>query len=125
LLGFIDCILLKSIAFGIVIIFSFFSFKVFISLFFVYSDTAIILFGSLANGNITEDSDIDLLVIKDTKKDYWQRAKEISRIMSQIIINLPKDILTITTKELKERLSVQDYFIQDIINNGKVIYEKK
>ena len=86
-----------------------------------YKPEKIILFGSLASGKIREDSDIDLLVIKDTKKDYWQRAKEIAKIID---IDLPSDVLNITPKELKHRLSINDYFVKDIINYGKIIYEK-
>lgn len=87
-----------------------------------YKPEKIILFGSLANGKITEDSDIDLLVIKNTKKDYWKRAKEIARIID---IDMPNDVLNISTKELKERISLKDDFVLDIINKGKIIYEKR
>ncbi|MEA3464314.1 MAG: nucleotidyltransferase domain-containing protein [Patescibacteria group bacterium] len=90
-----------------------------------YKPEKIILFGSLVSGEIREDSDIDLLIIKDTKKNYWQRAKDISRAIGNISIDVPKDIINITPKELKYRLSIGDYFVQDIINNGKMIYEKK
>ncbi|MCK4554551.1 nucleotidyltransferase domain-containing protein [Candidatus Parcubacteria bacterium] len=89
-----------------------------------YKPEKIILFGSLASGKIREDSDIDLLVIKDTKKDYWSRAKDISKAIGKISIDVPKDIINITPKELKHQLSIGDYFVQDIINNGKIIYEK-
>lgn len=89
-----------------------------------YKPEKIILFGSLANGKIGEDSDIDLLVVKNTKKDYWQRVKDISKAIGNISIDVPKDIINITPKELKHRLSIGDYFVKDIINHGKVIYEK-
>lgn len=86
-----------------------------------YKPEKIILFGSLAMGKLRKGSDIDLLVIKKTNKDYWQRAEEIAEIIN---IDMPCDVLNITPEELKCRLSVNDFFIKDIINNGKVIYEK-
>lgn len=89
-----------------------------------YKPEKIILFGSLAKGRLREGSDIDLLVIKETDKDYWQRAEEIADILGGVNINVPKDVLNITPKELKYRLSINDFFIKDIIDNGKVIYEK-
>lgn len=89
-----------------------------------YKPEKIILFGSLATGKLKKGSDIDLLVIKKTNKDYWQRAEEIAEILGGIRIDVPKDVLNITPKELKYRLSVNDFFIKDIIDNGEVIYEK-
>lgn len=86
-----------------------------------YKPEKIILFGSLANGNLKKGSDIDLLVIKKTKKDYWQRTDEISKIIN---INLPKDIIVMTPKEIEWRLSLEDYFVEDIINKGILLYEK-
>jgi len=88
-----------------------------------YKPNKIYLFGSVASGKITKDSDIDLLVVKNTKKDYWQRARELSKVVSNII-DVPKDVLNISSKELENRLSAEDFFIKDIINNGKLIYEK-
>jgi len=41
-----------------------------------YAPEKIILFGSLANGKIHSGSDIDLIIIKSTKQDPWERAKE-------------------------------------------------
>jgi len=86
-----------------------------------YRPEKIILFGSLAAGKLRKGSDIDLLVIKKSDKDYWKRAEEIAKIID---IDVPCDVLNITPKELKYRLSVNDLFIGEIINNGKVIYEK-
>jgi predicted nucleotidyltransferase len=39
-----------------------------------YSPEKIILFGSLASGRAADASDIDLLVIKKTDKNPWQRT---------------------------------------------------
>ena len=86
-----------------------------------YRPEKIILFGSFAEGNLRKGSDIDLLVIKESKKDYWERAEEIAEIID---VDVPCDVLNITPNELKYRLSVNDFFVGDIINNGKVIYEK-
>ena len=89
-----------------------------------YKPEKIILFGSLASGDLRKGSDIDLLVIKESDKDYWQRAEEIAGILGSVKLNVPKDVLNITPEELKDRLSINDFFIREIINKGKVIYEK-
>lgn len=79
------------------------------------------MFGSLARGKVKSTSDIDLLVIKNSKKDYWDRARQIAKIID---VDVPADVINITPSELKARLSLGDFFITDIINNGKTIYER-
>src|SRR5678816_2076253 len=83
----------------------------------------IILFGSYAYGNPTPDSDVDLLVIMKTK------AKEIDRYLA--VSNLlyprqfPVDILVKTPREVKEASRKKgNFFMREIINKGKVIYER-
>jgi predicted nucleotidyltransferase len=83
----------------------------------------IILFGSYAYGNPTPDSDVDLLVIMNTK------AKEIDRYVA--VSNLlyprqfPVDILVKTPKEVKEASGKRgNFFIREILTKGKVIYER-
>ena len=43
-----------------------------------YRPEKIILFGSMASGNIGEWSDLDLVVIKDTPLPFYQRLKEVA-----------------------------------------------
>ena len=45
----------------------------------------VILFGSLANGNFNENSDIDIAVIKDDVEDnYWELSKKLNCLTSNI-----------------------------------------
>lgn len=89
-----------------------------------YNPEKIILFGSLAWGKVGPDSDIDLMIIKKTKKDYFNRGTEfVKRVNTRI--NAPKDIIIFTPEEIKKRLSIEDNFIEKIINNGKILYEKR
>ncbi|MCI0532766.1 nucleotidyltransferase domain-containing protein [bacterium] len=80
----------------------------------------IILFGSFAWGNPTEDSDVDLFVVKKSDKKRWEREYEIRRKIFPA--GMPVDVLVYTPDELKKRLSVQDFFIKDILNKGTVLY---
>ncbi len=86
-----------------------------------YKPEKIILFGSIAKENITDSSDIDLLIIKNTQKDPWARLKEVDRLVDH---NFPTDFLVYTPKEIKKELEEGNSFIEDALNNGKVIYEK-
>ncbi|MBU0600635.1 nucleotidyltransferase domain-containing protein [bacterium] len=85
-----------------------------------YKPEKIILFGSLANGKTDEDSDIDLIIIKQTKKNPWERAAEVDQFIKH---NVPVDFLVYTPEEVKERVQINDFFIKEVLEKGQVIYE--
>jgi predicted nucleotidyltransferase len=86
-----------------------------------YSPEKIILFGSLAYGNPADARDIDLLVIKKTDKNPWQRTREVSGLFEH---TAPIDLLVYTPEEMAARIEMNDFFILDIIEHGKVVYER-
>lgn len=86
-----------------------------------YKPEKIYLFGSFAWGKPNYDSDVDLLIIKKTKKDFLQRNFAVRKIIDGVI---PVDILVRTPKEIEKRLSLGDLFYQNIIEKGKCLYEK-
>lgn len=87
-----------------------------------YKPKRVILFGSYAYGVPTEDSDIDLLIIKDTDErpiDRWVKVKKILRSLKSMF---PISPLIYTEKEIKERMAIKDFFLQEILEKGKVLY---
>lgn len=86
-----------------------------------YRPERIILFGSLARGNFSEDSDVDLLIIKETKD---RRIDRIKKILLEVDYNLPFEPLVYTQSELEERKKLGDSFILEVLSEGKVLYEK-
>ena len=82
----------------------------------------IILFGSYAYGNPTEDSDIDLFLIRDTD-DQTRRYKVDAMMKLQDLIykyHVGFDVLAGSQDFLDGR---EDYFYKvDILSKGKVIY---
>ena len=88
----------------------------------------IILFGSYAYGTPTEDSDIDLFLLKDdlTIEGTRQYQREARRRLMDIILSHKTngiDVLSGPTKYVEQR---EDYFYKvDILQNGKVWYERK
>jgi predicted nucleotidyltransferase len=49
------------------------------------SPCRVFLFGSLANGNFTENSDIDIAVVKDFLDDnYWELTKKLNRLTRNV-----------------------------------------
>jgi len=87
-----------------------------------YQPEKIILFGSLAEGRATEGSDIDLIVIKDTDKDPWSRSEEVDRYIRHAV---PVDVLVYTPREIEARLGINDFFVREFLEKGKVLYERR
>src|SRR3990172_2126207 len=83
----------------------------------------VILFGSYAYGNPTVDSDIDLLVVMKSHQRPVERAQAISDLFPRRYFGM--DILVRTPRELNERLAIGDFFFQEIMEKGKVLYERR
>ena len=79
----------------------------------------IILFGSITRGDWDEESDVDIIIVYKTDKQFLERLEEL--YMSW---DIPKavDILAYTPTEFAEMLS-NNFFIQDAVKDGEVIYE--
>ena len=86
-----------------------------------YNPEKIILFGSFAYGKPRPSSDIDLLIIKKSRKKRVERIKE---ILMKVESDIPLEPLVYTPKEIKQRLNLGDFFVQDIFKKGKLLYEK-
>ena len=87
-----------------------------------YAPRRVILFGSYAYGQPSPYSDIDLLIIKDTDKrpiDRWMEVKRLLRDPRRTISISP---LVYTPGELEWRLAIKDFFIQEVLDKGEVLY---
>jgi predicted nucleotidyltransferase len=80
----------------------------------------IILFGSYARGNPRPESDVDLLVVMDTTLKEGQQSLEIRRHLG---VMFGMDLIVHTPKKLKERVEMGDWFLRDVLKEGKVLYE--
>ncbi|MBN1105256.1 MAG: nucleotidyltransferase domain-containing protein [Deltaproteobacteria bacterium] len=87
-----------------------------------YSPHKIILFGSYANGKADEDSDIDLLIIKDTEKPPLERWMEVKRLVRDRSRRASVSPLVYTRNEIEDRLAMKDFFIQEVMEEGEVLY---
>ncbi|ERM92468.1 nucleotidyltransferase [Caldanaerobacter subterraneus subsp. yonseiensis KB-1] len=85
-----------------------------------YQPEKIILFGSLATKKINEWSDIDLIVIKDTNKPFYERLEEVIKIAKPTV---GTDIIVYTPKEVEE-MKESMFYNEEILKKGKVIYER-
>ena len=89
-----------------------------------YHPEKIILYGSYAYGKPTRHSDIDLFIIKDTDKDGIQRDVEVKRLIYQPERRISISPLVYTPAEVKQRLTMGDDFIVEIVSKGEVLYAR-
>ena len=82
----------------------------------------VILFGSYAYGEPDEDSDIDILVIKDMNMPRYRRGTEIKQYLRGM--KIPIDIVVYTREEIEEFQGVKTSFINQIVEEGRVLYER-
>lgn len=87
-----------------------------------YQPEKIILFGSCAWGNPTEDSDIDLFIIKKVNQKPRQRMLIVRRILSEENALVGLDILVYTPEEVSQRLEIGDSFISQILKKGVILH---
>lgn len=84
-----------------------------------YNAEKIILFGSMATGDIHEWSDIDLIVIKKTKEPFIKRLKNASLLIGS---NVSCDLIIYTEEEFEKMKKEKRSFAKDVMKKGKVIY---
>jgi predicted nucleotidyltransferase len=80
----------------------------------------VILFGSSVLGNVSEDSDIDLLVVMPTGGSGLRKAAE---IMNKISPRVPVDLIVKDPEDLQHRLEANDFFLREVVEKGKILYE--
>jgi|688.fasta_scaffold401348_2 predicted nucleotidyltransferase len=89
-----------------------------------YKPAQIILFGSFARNDAHGDSDIDLLIIKETDESPLERRVHVRRLVAQPERRIPFSPLVLTPVELEQRLALGDPFYRDILRQGKVLYAR-
>lgn len=82
----------------------------------------VVLFGSYARGNPSEQSDVDLLIVAESKLPRYKR----SRVLYKLFRPYPfaMDLLVYTPEEV-ERAKTSVSFISTILNEGKTVYVRR
>ena len=80
-----------------------------------------VLFGSLAAGKETRRSDLDVMIVKETDKRFFDRFEEFSEIFD-LVKDRDVDLLIYTPREL-ESISHRS-FIKKILVEGREIIRK-
>ena len=87
----------------------------------LYKPEKVILFGSLAEGQIHPGTDIDLFIIKSDVPELG--VDRIRQLDGLIKYRLATDFIVYRPEELDRRLKLGDPFIKNILDKGKVLYE--
>lgn len=87
-----------------------------------YAPEKVILFGSHACGSPRPDSDIDLLIIKETTERFIDRWVTVQRLLSDPRRTVPLETLVLTPQEVSGRLAIGDQFLAEILEKGEVLY---
>lgn len=83
-----------------------------------YHAEKVILYGSYARGEATEDSDIDLFIIAPTIERFFERMATVVGTVRDLRRGLPLSPIVLTPKEVEERMKRGDQFIKEILEEG-------
>lgn len=87
----------------------------------------VILFGSLARGEPTAASDVDLMVIEDEAFGKGRsRRREMSRIREALWeFRVPLDILVFSRGEVEQWLNCSSHLIGRALREGVILYARR
>ena len=86
-----------------------------------YHPERVILFGSVARGDVHENSDIDLLVVKQTDRPFLRRIDD---VMALVDVDVPVQAIVYTPEELGRLIREGRDFIRTALAEGRVVYER-
>lgn len=81
----------------------------------------IYLFGSYARQEADELSDIDILVIKKTQADFFDRIRDALQLLN---FNRAVDLLVYTPEEFREMSESGNMLIESVLEEGLLIYDR-
>ena len=88
-----------------------------------YRPEKIYLFGSYANNTATDDSDIDLFIIKNTNAKKTERNIQV-RESIRTYPYVGMDIIVYTPEELKQGMNDIVNIGKEAVKTGKLLYER-
>lgn len=86
-----------------------------------YDPQRILLFGSLASGEVREWSDIDLVIIKETERRFLDRTREVLELLRP---RVGIDVLVYTPDEFAQMVQQRAFVRDEIVGKGRVLYDR-
>ena len=88
-----------------------------------YQPEKIYLFGSYVNGKQNNHSDIDLFIVKDTRKRKLDRNREVRKCI-KTYPNMGLDVFVFTPIELEQGMQEIMNIGKETVTTGKLVYER-
>ncbi len=79
----------------------------------------VILFGSYARGTACAESDVDLLVVMP---EVVSGARTAADIIKRLKPTVPVELVVRSSRQIRERLALNDFFLREIMTTGKELY---
>ncbi len=83
----------------------------------------IILFGSYARGNARENSDVDLMIIAESKLPRFKRSRAIYKSLRPYPFGM--DLLVYTPQEIERGKRSRVSFVSTVLREGKTVYVRR
>lgn len=87
-----------------------------------YDPERIVFFGSAARGDMSEASDLDVLIVKETDRRFVDRIGE---VLAFLRLPVGVDPVVYTPAELRTMVEEGNDFLASALAEGKVLYERQ
>ncbi len=81
----------------------------------------VMVFGSMAGGEIHPWSDLDLVIVQRTNVPFLRRIRETRRLLRPRVAT---DIFVYTPQEFEQLCRERLFFREEVLGRGKVVYER-
>jgi uncharacterized protein len=85
-----------------------------------YEPEKVIIFGSSARGDADEQSDVDVVIIKQTDKRFLDRLLEVAKLLDNDLGKV--DVFVYTREEFEDMQRRENPFIGKVVTEGRTIY---
>lgn len=86
----------------------------------LYRPERVLLFGSYAKGTQTPYSDIDLLIVKESRQPHHMRGREVRQLFYDSLTRV--DLMFYTAEELEDELAEPHSFLSSIAQTWIEVY---
>jgi uncharacterized protein len=80
----------------------------------------VILFGSYARGDASENSDVDLMIISESSLPRFKRSRDLYKLLRPYPFGM--DLIVYTPEEVEKGKQYPLSFVSTVLKEGKVLY---
>jgi uncharacterized protein len=88
----------------------------------MYDPDTIYLFGSYAKGNMTQQSDLDFIVVKRTNLPLPMRGRDVVAILAEVPVDI--DLIFLTPEELELECRAEHSLIGIVLPSAVMLYSR-